>query len=375
MNQSYEKLNTNDVDSNEVTTNKDAHFVKPKVSLSSADLPLVIGSLACFGCFLIYGATNGSLGAALPSLAKAYGMSESQFGYVFTLRGVGYCIGTLSTAAALEQPWSIRKYKVLMSCISTFLAGIFTGMISMTKNYKVTLLVFWLQGCSFGMINSFANCVMPEIWESRVAPWMQGLHSCFGIGAIIGPAIIGNIDYEIGFPIMTALSFGPLAIVIFSYMIRRDIHFLPKTSSDDVDDKKVSVDESAQYIPPSIRLIVAIFFFAYVGIESSYGGWISTFSLDEGVTTSSKLAAYLVSYFWGSIAAGRFIAVFIAIYFSSTSMLRFQLVFSILSSVIMLGIAAFSYLDAVVCSILFGLALSSIFPLAMTVVQDYGYKM
>jgi hypothetical protein len=56
-------------------------------------------------------------------------------------------------------------------------------------------------------------------------------------------------------------------------------------------------------------------------------------------------------------------------------MLRFQLVFSIFSALYIVALGGASYFNAVLGAGFFGFACSSMFPLVMTVVGDYGFTM
>jgi fucose permease len=91
------------------------------------------------------------------------------------------------------------------------------------------------------------------------------------------------------------------------------------------------------------------------------------------VTNSQSDAAYLGSIYWGAITLGRVIAIFVAIYLTATQMVRIKLVMCIAFSVVMVFIASTNYMNCAISAALFGFAVSSIFPLAMTVLTDYGF--
>jgi hypothetical protein len=56
-------------------------------------------------------------------------------------------------------------------------------------------------------------------------------------------------------------------------------------------------------------------------------------------------------------------------------MLRFQLAFSLFSGIFIVTMGGSSYFNAVLGAGFFGFACSSMFPLVMTVVADYGFTM
>lgn len=48
---------------------------------------------------------------------------------------------------------------------------------------------------------------------------MQALHACFGIGALVGPALVGLLGYALGFQIMALLLVGGAVVAAFKQCI------------------------------------------------------------------------------------------------------------------------------------------------------------
>ena len=70
-------------------------------------------------------------------------------------------------------------------------------------------------------------------------------------------------------------------------------------------------------LPMGIRLLVVTFFVFYVGSESGYGGWISSYLLRRGVVRDKAKAAFVASVYWGGLTAGRLLAIPIAVFIST----------------------------------------------------------
>ena len=121
-------------------------------------------------------------------------------------------------------------------------------------------------------------------------------------------------------------------------------------------------------LPMAIRLLVVAFFMFYVGSESGYGGWISSYVLRRGVVDDKTQAAFVASVYWGGLTAGRLLAIPIAITLTTSTHLQAQLAQAVVGVVLCLTILDNSYLTACVASGVYSFALSSIFPLALTVV-------
>jgi fucose permease len=232
-------------------------------------------------------------------------------------------------------------------------------------------------------------------------PWIQALHACWGVGALSGPSVVGAFGYVLAFRLFAMLSAIPLVLII---VLRGNSKKLYLTNSDSetlrsvvsvfhdaefndadkvtysevlTDDSPVkeSVSENSILVPIIIRVLMAFFFFLYVGIETGFGGWIPTYALDSGIVTQESEASYMASVFYGSLALGRIISIFVAIFFSSTAMIRYHLCVCALGSLLFLfdhnSNASTVYLSAAIL----GYGLSCIFPVMLVLFTDYGMQM
>lgn len=333
--------------------------------ITAADEPAVVASVVCCVCYLVLGACAAALGAALPSLAEHFHKSKSELGIAFTTRGIGFLIGTLCSAAVLRC--NRMPPKELVTAIALSITGITCGVISASNSLLVVMACFFLQGLAFGTMETVANCLLPEVWGRRVQPWMQAMHSCFGIGAIIGPTLVGALDYPLAFnTIMIASAVPLLALLAYRAIQRTPVHVL------------IACDElpvTTKSAPFFLKALVCYFFFTYVGTETGFAGWVPTYALDMHVTDSKAQAAYLSSIFWATMTTGRIVAVPVAIFVSATVMIRCQLVMIVCCCFVSLFALPASYLSACICCGAMGLSLSCVFPVMLTLFADYGYAM
>lgn len=349
--------------------------------ITSDDERAVVASVVCSAAYIAYGASAAALGAALPSLAAHFGKTKSEFGVAFTIRGLGYLVGTLSSAGILSFK-EVTLSKEMITCLALLLTGITSAIISQANNYVLTICCFFIQGLGYGGVDTMANCVMPEVWGRRVQPWMQAMHSCFGLGAIAGPTIVGALGYSAGYEIIAVASFLPWLMLLGCQVVKdnpckpREQEMLPLGENDEESNgEKSSSEEGHKIAPLVLRLLVSFFFFTYVGVETGFAGWVPTYALVEHVTESTSKAAYLSSTFWATLTTGRVLAVPAAIYLSASSMIRIQLFLIVSTCFIALFTLDISYTVACVVCGFMGFALSSIFPVMMTLFGDYGYLM
>lgn len=141
---------------------------------------------------------------------------------------------------------------------------------------------------------------------------MQALHAAFGIGSVVSPLLVGGAGASEAY-----LVFGAISSIPFIGLLSQDA-ILKALSSRRADDmiepagQDIEGMEPAQEpatetarIPWRIEVIMCAAFFLYVGTEVSFGGWLVTVLLEEGLASSKRKAAYSVSIFWGAITFGK----------------------------------------------------------------------
>ena len=373
----------------------------------------VVSTISSFIIFIAYGAALGALGATIPFLQADLEVTNRDIGFVFTSRGIGYLIGTVFSGVLLEgfygidftpSPWWSEN-KLLMFIFSGVVCGAFTAMVLSTKIYAAVLVIFFCQGLGFGGADTIGNCLLPELWGDELGPWMQALHAFFGVGAVIGPTLVGALGYEMCFIILGITSLVPVMIYPYCISVKRQavaeqkarlgleksgtlsvgagegekegkhsaIHTEKEGAAHEEENEGEKENESDEKVsllplPMAIRLLVVAFFVFYVGSESGYGGWISSYVLRRGVVDDKTQAAFVASVYWGGLTAGRLLAIPIAITLTTSTHLQAQLAQAVVGVVLCLTILDNSYLTACVASGVYSFALSSIFPLALTVV-------
>lgn len=439
-----------------MTSSPSKRKVKPVAAgcvVNAEDTPIVAISFICFAAFIIYGASNAALGAAVPALARALGKSESRIGFIFIFRGAGFLTGTLGSAALMTHE-NLPLSKEIITCLSSITLGIATYLMSCTSNYKLVLGLSIIQGLGFGGVDCISNCLFPELWGTRIQPWMQALHLCFGIGAMIGPSFVGYMGYVSTYRVLGVSAFFPLVgLLVYRFFATAattlktetavtgstinensaykyvstsitedddtgldtstyapfsaaersehggvalstlshrnhttsDAHGAANDSNnslsslDTAETEKSSVSDSPEVSHPvtlTLRILILVFYFIYAGYEAGYAGWIPVYVLAEDITTNDSQAAYVSATFWATMTIGRMLAVFTAMFFSATTMLRFHLLFTALCCTMFMfveQVGTFQYALAV--SALLGLAMSATYALVMTIVIDYGYTM
>ena len=141
--------------------------------------------------------------------------------------------------------------------------------------------------------------------------------------------------------------------------------------------KMEEADMSTQIylIPFSVKVSLILMSCLYMGMNYAFGGWITSYALIRGSTSSSDDASSLTAIYYLLIAVGSIISVPCAVWISTSIMLRFQLAV-VLSGSVFLGLfTSDSFLLLSIATATVGVGNSCIFPLILTMVNDYGYSM
>ena len=57
-------------------------------------------------------------------------------------------------------------------------------------NYSYTICVSFFVAAAGGFVDNVAQAIILRRLKDRVGPYLQSLHACFGIGALLGPLIL-----------------------------------------------------------------------------------------------------------------------------------------------------------------------------------------
>jgi MFS transporter, FHS family, Na+ dependent glucose transporter 1 len=218
--------------------------------------------------------------------------------------------------------------------------------------------VMVLLGVAEGALGVGGNALLVWVHQNRVAPFMNALHFTYGVGAFIAPLIIAK---AVSIRNTTAAPYFALALLIVPAAAL--LFAVPSPQQPRTDDGH----SEAGQIKYMVVLLIATLLCLDVGAEVSYGSWIFSYVLKMNLG-DEKMAAYLTSFFWGSLTVGRLIGVPIAARFSPRAILLTDLAGCLIS----IGIALMwptSLAAITTASVCVGLSLASVYPTALTFAQ------
>ncbi|CAN0078886.1 unnamed protein product [Scytosiphon promiscuus] len=170
----------------------------------------LLPSLALFASFFLLGVFISALGPSVPSLSRDLEVTEVSFGMAFSLRGLGYLMGswgsslTLPVGRLANGRW--LNDRMIRLGAATGGIGFFALALDMAFTFWLASAACFCQGLCGGALDAIANAAISVVHGTDVAPWMQGLHFCFSAGALFAPAAVGRLGYRAVF-----ITFGLLA--------------------------------------------------------------------------------------------------------------------------------------------------------------------
>lgn len=300
--------------------------------------------------FISLGLPDSLLGSAWPSIYPQFNVPISYAGIISTIIAIGTIISSLFSDRLT------KKYKTnVVTAISVLTTAI--ALFGFSISHSFIALCLWAipYGLGAGCIDAALNNYVALHYHSKHMNW---LHCMWGIGASIGPYIMGYAisvknSWNIGYSYISIIQII-LAIIIFIS--------LPLWKKD-----KQNIEDANDYKPLSLANIIKIpgakeimlTFFCYCAIESTTGLWASSF-LVLRYNISAATAANYASFFYIGITIGRAISGFLSIKFNDRQMIRLGQTI-ILIGTILLAISSYQQI-ALIAIIIIGLGCAPIYP-------------
>jgi len=301
-------------------------------------------------CFVALGLGGASLGPLLPTLAETTMTSLAQISFLFTARSLGYMVGSAGGGRLYDR---INGHKLMIVALG--LMVIINILIPVMPIFYLLLVLMFVAGLGSGAVDIGSNVNLLWVFESRVGPYMNGMHFCFGLGAFLSPMLIHNV-----MKLTAGALTWPYWVLAISYIpgiIGLLLLKSPENPERDHDSKNSGKS--------NIMLVglMMILFSLYVAVEGGFGGWIFTYATEVNVA-SGTAASYMNSVFWGALTLGRLLSVYLAKKLAPSKLLIGNFSLAILSLGIIL-IWPTSRTIVWVVSIGLGFSLSSVFPTLM----------
>lgn len=248
----------------------------------------------CYYGFFINGMVVLLIGAILPSLMKAAGISYGIAGGLLSTMAVG------NLCASFVSPVFSEKFgRKLTVVILSALFPVCLTIITLLPPIPVLYACFFLMGIGRGTVSIFNNNIINDYGDGTPAA-LNILHTFFAFGAFLAPFFTST---------MIELSFSwkhILYVMIFLYLTSlASFATMPLKEEKPVRKKdNAGKSKNTSYLKSFDFYCVGLILFFYMGVENCVNGWFVTYLQDIGIMSDS-FATNLVSITWIVIMTGR----------------------------------------------------------------------
>ena len=264
--------------------------------------------------FISLGLPDSLLGSAWPQMHLDLGAQLSMEGIISMLISCGTVISRLFSEKI------IYKFGTgMISAVSTLLTAVALFGFSVSGNFYMLCFLAIPYGLGAGAIDAALNNYVALHFASRHMSW---LHCFWGIGAAVGPYVIGvamslGKGWRGGYLAISVIQLV-LTIVLFAALPLWKIN--QEKNEESITEKKEPKKLKEIFKIKGVAFVL-IAFFCYCAVEQTTGLWTSSyFVINRGL--SNHTAASFVGLFYIGITGGRFLSGFIADKFGDKKMIR-----------------------------------------------------
>lgn len=300
--------------------------------------------------FMMFAMTTDSVGVIIPEVIREFGLGMTAAGsfHYATMAGIalaGIALGFL--ADRLGRKAAIIVGLALFS-LSAFLFAV-------GDDFGFFIVLLFISGAAIGVFKTAALALIGDISTSTRShtATMNTVEGWFGVGAILGPAVVAwllvsGMSWKWLYVIAGGLS---VALILTALLVR-----YPKTARTDAPPADLKATVGMMRDPYALAFSLGTML--YVGVETAIYVWMPTL-LAGYDGPAILLATYALSIFFVLRAAGRFLGAWMLTRFRWTTVL---VVASLLIFACFLGSALFGRGAAVFLLPLSGLFMSVIYP-------------
>jgi fucose permease len=303
-----------------------------------------IGGFVAFTCI---GAIQAMYGPAYLMFTKRFELSSSlgflgNPGLIVSAHFAGSVLG-ITAQTQLEKLLGTR----LRLSLSSLLLVLGCLGVAFAPSWILVLLAAFIMGLGFGGIDVSINNLFSGGFGERGAAMSNIVNALFGVGAILGPLLIGLTPGNYSIPFLIACALSALVLFLFFSSHELDAHSVKNEASSAKNAVPINVPVLSGFL---------LLFWTYVLVEVGAASSETT-HLVQAFSWTEQNAAFVNSLFWGGLALGRvLIAPFTTRFSPSSIVLASAILVAISLSLTSIGVIA------PIAYTLAGIACGPIFP-------------
>ncbi len=301
--------------------------------------------------FISLGLPDSILGVAIPGMQVQWGISLSSGGLIAMIAVCGTVISSMASSYVIEK---LGTGKItFLSCLVT--GGALLGF-SFAPAYFWLLLLALPLGLGAGSVDAALNNYVALHFKAHHMNW---LHSFWGVGATLGPLIMGamlvNNGWQMGYRTIGVIQLSLAVLLLLSLPLWKRHRPEVQTFVEPEASEAVSESVMRRRGVKEALLIMML----YCSVESGVGLWGSSFLIQVRSYSVESAATWMAMYY-GGITLGRFFSGFFSFRFNNTQMIRGGAILSLLGALLL--VLPLPAIATGFILILIGLGLSPIFP-------------
>ncbi len=304
--------------------------------------------------FISLGLPDSLLGSAWPTMYGEFGVPVSFAGIISMI----IAFGTILSSLASDR-LTLKLGTGKVTAISVAMTAVALFGFSISDSYWMLCLWAIPYGLGAGSVDASLNNYVALHYSSRHMSW---LHCMWGVGASVGPyimgiALTGGQSWNMGYRYISIIQIVLTAILLFSLPLWKNRGETVETDGEPLAPTEPMALRQVVAIPGAKEVMIT--FFCYCALEQTAGLWASSYLvLHKGVSTET--AATFASMFYIGITVGRFFSGFLTMKLNDAQMIRLG------QKIVLLGIIAMllplNEVVSLVGLILIGLGCAPIYP-------------
>lgn len=262
--------------------------------------------------FISLGLPDALLGSAWPSMHGQLEVPLSYAGIITMIISAGTIISSLFSDKMTRRLGTGKVTAISVGLTAVSLLGF-----SFSRSFVMLCVIALPYGLGAGAVDAALNNYVALHYKARHMSW---LHCFWGVGATIGPYIMGacltgGLQWFSGYRIIGIFQVVLTAILILSLPLWKKT-----TGAERKEQSGESMSMGRLLKLPGVKEVM-ISFFCYCAVEQTAGLWGASYMVMERGMSPQKAAKW-ASLFYLGITVGRFICGFIAMRMSDKSMIR-----------------------------------------------------
>jgi fucose permease len=286
--------------------------------------------------FISLGLPDGVVGVAWPAMRVGLGQPLQAAGLI-TLVVTG-----CSALSGFASGWVLQRVSAgVVVTVSGWLTGLALLGFAVSPSFVLLLAAAIPLGFGAGAVDAAMNHFVARHYSSRHMNW---LHGCWGVGATLGPVIMGlalaqtagSAAADAGV-LGSGWRLGYLAIGALQLLLATAFVFSLKLWALEPDSPPAQLTQVDAQVKPAARPVALwlapFLFFLYAAVEVGTSLWAATILIEQ-LNVSSAAASVWVSGYFAAIMAGRFAIGLVSARWGNRRLVRYGLMIALLGALL-----------------------------------------